>query len=60
MRADFLDSSVRRLQKEPDSDCMEIYCTKKAVKNHEKSRPDFMKNSSATKSSSRNSVQKCS
>ena len=40
-RADFLDSSVRRLQKEPDSDRMEIYCTKKGCEESRKEQAGF-------------------
>ena len=43
-RADFLDSSVRDLQRQVESDRLEIYCPIKAIKNLEESRTDFMKN----------------
>ena len=43
-RADFLDSSFRDLQRQLDSNRLEIYCCAKTMENLEKSRADFMKN----------------
>ena len=45
-RADFLDSSVRDLQRQLDSNRLEIYCTNQTYEESRKrERPDFMKNS---------------
>ena len=43
-RADYLDCSVRDLQRQLDSNRLEIYCTNQGCEESQKSRPDVMKN----------------